>query len=359
MKIVLAYPAGDRSVDGIRDYSQRLVEQLCAEGDDATLIRPRCGRALAALLDRSLPPARPAAALIQYNPFAWGRWGFAPGFLASLALMRLLRRRVRVLVAVHEAYVPLRGLKWTLMGAWQRAQLRLALALAHGGVAMEEWLSNELSYRLPRRPMFHVPVGSNLPDERGARDAARHDLGLAGHLVVATLATGHDTQLIKYVAEAATAAATASPRPVTVLVLGEGACAPAAIAGVESVLVAGYLDQRSLARAIAAADVFLVPFADGASTRRTSLMAALQHAVATVSTCGSSTDGIFSDAGAPLLVDVGDAEGFAQQTARVAANPTLREQVASAGHELYLARFSWPVICAGIRAAIAGPEAGA
>ena len=65
------------------------------------------------------------AVLVQYNPFSYGRWGFAPWLVALTWALRLRRREPRIALMVHEPYVPMITWRSTVMGLWQRAQLRL------------------------------------------------------------------------------------------------------------------------------------------------------------------------------------------------------------------------------------------
>ena len=350
MRIVLAYPAVDQALDGIRDYSRRVAEEMRAEGYDATLIRPRGGLALAVALARALPTARKAAVLVQYSPFSWGRWGFAPGSIASLCVVRVLRPRARLILCVHEAYVPLAGPKQSLIGAWQRVQLRALVALAHAVITVSGRLRDQISRLRPARSVSHVPVGSNLPDERAGRVEARRLWGLEGHMVLATFATGHETQLTDPVARAATATAPCSPSP-TALLLGAGPHSPGQLNGVKTVRP-GYLDPQELARALAAADVFLLAFSDGASTRRTTLIAALQHGLATITTSGPSTEAFLSRSGALLLADAEDPDGFSRQATRLVREETLRASLGEEARRLYEQSFSWPVICVALCNAI-------
>ena len=178
MRIVLAYPTRAAPVDGIRDYARRVAEQFSQQGDDATLLRPRRGVTLPLAMTRMLPRACRCALVVEYNPFAWGRWGVAPSLPIALTCVRLLRPHVRIVLAIHEAYVPMRNLRSALLGGWQRAQIRILLALSHDAIAMTGDLTQKLSHGWPHRVITHVPVGSNLPDERTARSAARSSCGI-------------------------------------------------------------------------------------------------------------------------------------------------------------------------------------
>src|SRR3954452_9714632 len=141
-----------QKVDGIRDYADRLASALAERG-------------LAAEVDDAKDDARAAdIVLVNYNPFSWSRWGFAPRLASSLGAAR--RRGSRIYLVVHESYVPPLTWRWTLMGAWQRRQLRMLHRAAHVVFTPVEPLAEELRHFDPPRSVVYLPVGSNLPDMR-------------------------------------------------------------------------------------------------------------------------------------------------------------------------------------------------
>lgn len=347
-KLILLHPANADRSDAIRDYAVHVVRQLQSEGRDATLLRPRLGRGLGADVVNALPRRGRVALLVQYNPFSWGRWGVAPHLVWALILVRLRRPKVRVVLTIHEAYVPMKNLRWLLMGAWQRVQVRALLAVAHGAVATAGYLAAELSRGWPRCSISHVPVGSNLPDERSSREAARRAAGYEGQLVIATFSGGHPSHLHALVSTAVEAAAGASPNPVVLLLLGSGDVPPAVRSSVERVDIPGYLDESVLAQALSAADLFLAPYEDGATTHRTTLMAALQHGVAVVTTVTRRTELVLREDQAMPFAAPDDSDGFAAKAVNMAMDSRRREQQAAACRRLYERHFAWPVICAGL-----------
>ena len=118
------------------------------------------------------------------------------------------------------------------------------------------------------------------------------------------LGRDHWAWLGDYVVEAANAIA-ASGRPVTLFNLGAEAPPLRGLeAGIE-VLTPGFLDAEIFAARLAATDVFLVPTVDGASTRRGSLMAALQHGLPVLATDGDLTDGVLRREGLRPAADRG------------------------------------------------------
>ncbi len=326
-------------VDGIRDYADRLASGLTEEGLDVEV-------------DHDKPDARPAdVILLNYNPFSYGRWGFAPGLAARLRRAR--RRRSRICLVVHESYVPPLNWRWAAMGAWQRLQLRRVHRCADIIFTPVEPLARELDSLGPKRPVVHLPVGSNLPDMRHCRDSERDRLEIdQDALVIAAFGTDHPSRRIDDVAAAANAAADLGGR---VVVLNLGAGAPPIRSVRESVRLVepGWLDASDVARHLAAADLFVAPFVDGVSTRRTTLMAALQHGVAVVGTDGRLTDDVLRRSSHALtLVPVDDSTRLEDAVRWLAGDPDQRLARGAAGRELYERSFDWPVISATIVAAL-------
>ena len=70
------------------------------------------------------------AVVVQYNPFMYGRWGFAPWLPAALWRARRSRGAPEIALMVHEPYVPMVNWRWALMGLWQRSQLLALYGMA-------------------------------------------------------------------------------------------------------------------------------------------------------------------------------------------------------------------------------------
>jgi glycosyltransferase involved in cell wall biosynthesis len=356
MRIVLVHPANAQRADGIRDYALQLAAQLCREGDDAEVMRPEPGIGLVPALLRAIDRRRPTIVIVQYNPFSWGRWGLAPSLLLALALVRALRPRATVMSAVHEAYVDVEGLRSAAMGAWQRLQIRVVLNLSHGAFAMTEYLARELSVHWPHRAVAQIPVGSNLTDERASRDEARREAGYDGCVVLGTFATGHITQLSEHALRAASAVAAASAEPVVLLLLGTHNGHASSLSGTAHTVMPGFLDAPALARVLSTVDLFLAPFLDGVSARRTTVMAALQHGLPTLTTQTALSDAVLRDASALSAVSPDDVEGFVARAVELVGDPARREQLAQAGRALFEQEFAWRAICAKVRATVAVAE---
>jgi glycosyltransferase involved in cell wall biosynthesis len=356
LRIAIAGRAATGEVDGIRDHAHNLAATLrtragvavrmCERRPDGTWSSDDGGE------DPDLAGAVQGcdALLLQYNPFLYGRWGVAPWLPAQLRALR--RRGVRVAVMVHETAVPLRRMRGTAMGAWQRGQLRAVVACADVAlVSIEPWAARIAAFR-PRRPVRHLPVGSNLPDMRHMRAVSRARLGLGvDDIAVATLSTGHPSHLVEPVREACNALAD-SGWNVTLLRLGAGASPVGGLRDSVRVLRPGRQPLAALAVDLAAADLALMPYVDGVSTRRTGLMAALQHGVAVVGSDGPLTDGSLRESGAVSLVANGSAEAMARGAVGLTADPRAQRRLGGAGRRLYDEHFDWSVIAAALLEAL-------
>ncbi len=171
-------------------------------------------------------------------------------------------------------------------------------------------------------------------------------------LVVCAMGRDHPTWRGDYVVAAANAIASTG-RPLVVLSIGAEAPPLAGLDPSIAIHAPGYLESEELAGMLAASDLFLAPLTDGVSTRRGTLMAALQHALPVVGTVGPLTDAVLAEAGSALeLIDYGDRDRFAEAAVRLAGDPEARAATGAAARELYERNFDWPVIARKLLAAL-------
>jgi glycosyltransferase involved in cell wall biosynthesis len=127
--------------------------------------------------------------------------------------------------------------------------------------------------------------------------------------------------------------------------VGAGVTAPTGLDNRVVTLTTGSVGPEQLASSFAAGDIFLGAFIDGVSTRRTSVMTALQHGMATVATDGVWTDTVFRRSPESIrLVPAGHARRFALEVVRLARSAEDRQALGCAGRSLYERVFDWPVV---------------
>lgn len=349
-RIALVCKETSRPVDGIRDYSFQLAHALRQFEGVSAEVRGRD------VFDTAVDGYD--TLVLQYNPFMYGRWGFAPWLPAAVLRTRRKRRTLEVALMVHEPYVPMVNWRWTLMGLWQRSQL-LALHTVSDVVfaSIEVWAAAFARLR-PRRPTHHLPVGSNLPDMRSRREAARVGLDASEETIVLTaFGTSDPARQFDFVVAAANAVAD-SGLPTILQHLGAGAPVLSGLKRSVRVSEPGCQSAASLAERLAATDVFLAPFVDGVSTRRGTLMAALQHGLPIVATDGHRTDETLRRSDQAIrLAPVARQDLFVEAVRQLAQRPDEREVLGASAHSLYIECFDWPVVAGRLLRLLSSREA--
>ena len=322
---------GGNELNAIDQASRMLAEALVAEGHDAAVVVWTPGRMKRDCAGTDL-------LVLPYNPFMWGRRGFAPRLVRDAFSMRRSHRRPRLALLVHEPYLPARDPRSLVLSIWQRAQLGSLLTLADERFASIEAWARKLSRLWPTR---HLPSGSNVPDARNQRAIVRATLDIDHMFVVASLSTGHPSHLTSYVKAALTRMARLDI-PLAFLQLGAGAADVRVPDGVR-VVRPGAVTAEQLGGLVAAADVLLTPFIDGVSTRRGSFMAGLCQEVAVLGTSGELTDSMLLEEGLEL-VPVGRPDQYADRAAALALDQGALSRSARSGRQLFEREFTWGTI---------------
>lgn len=297
---------------------------------------------------------------IQYQT---GAYSMRPAINLLPWRLRRLPRRPRVVVTAHDLLEPYLFPKAGPLRGWVTRRLladadavvltnEADLARVIGDGSWELGVGGGNS-QLPTPTL--IPIGSNIavaPPAGYARASWRTQLGVAeGETLIAyfgllSRSKGLDTLLD---------ALAALPATTRLLVVGGAATAPADrafAAEIERQVAAFGLGQRvtftghcppaQVSAHLLAADLAALPFRDGASLRRGSLLAALAHGLPTVTT----TPGERLNMPLPAqLVPLGDSAALARALGALAADAGLRARLAEAG-PAFAAQFSWPTIAA-------------
>lgn len=105
----------------------------------------------------------------------------------------------------------------------------------------------------------------------------------------------------------------------------------------------GFVDDATVSAYLQSADAVVLPFADGASYRRGTLMAALGAACAIVTTQPSVPISTFAHAQNMLLTPIGDVPALTDALITLYNNPSLRQHL-KAGASTLAQQFDWRVI---------------
>jgi glycosyltransferase involved in cell wall biosynthesis len=148
----------------------------------------------------------------------------------------------------------------------------------------------------------------------------------------------------------------AADQRLTILLLGTfGAEFRATLGTLSSELSArthatGTLAADNLSSHLSACDLMVQPYPDGASARRSSLIAALAHGRPVLTTIGPATDSCWSDSGAVALLSH-DAAALARGVEDLLADPARRSCYGARAAALYRTRFAPERTIGALRAA--------
>jgi glycosyltransferase involved in cell wall biosynthesis len=102
----------------------------------------------------------------------------------------------------------------------------------------------------------------------------------------------------------------------------------------------GDLDPQSLANHLAACDLLIQPYSEGATSRRGSLIAGLALGVPTVTTLGELSEDFWLPSRAALFAPANDVAAMIELAEAALADVTLREELRARARDLYEARFA-------------------
>jgi glycosyltransferase involved in cell wall biosynthesis len=128
------------------------------------------------------------------------------------------------------------------------------------------------------------------------------------------------------------------------------------IEGVDGARVraSGDLTTASLSCHLQACDLMMQPYPDGASTRRTTLMAALAHGIPVVTTVGRLSEPFWRSTPAIAAVPAGDTAAMTRVVAALVRQPDQRRRLGAAGRTTYEARFGLSRVIDALRADTCG-----
>jgi glycosyltransferase involved in cell wall biosynthesis len=349
---------------GVGDYTAQLAGALALQGDEVHVwhpegagvppevpgveshplpghFGPRALARLSAWLDRSPGPRR---LLVQYVP---GAFGWRSMNLLFCLWLYTRRRRETIWAMFHEvAYPFVSGQPWRrqLLACVHRTMAWLVARSARRCfVSIPSWEPRLRGLAGEGAPIEWVPIPSNLPlrpdpvavSAARARYAPRRGQTLLGHF-----GTFGD-HIAPLVAEAFPLMLADRPDRTGLLVGRRGESVAEEVLRHHPELrgrlfATGSLEPDEVSAHLAACDLLVQPYPDGASSRRTSLMAGLALGVPTVSTQGDLTEPIWRQEGLIGLAPAGSGPALAGAAEALLSGPPERlRRLGKRGREGY------------------------
>lgn len=391
---------------GVGDYTQRLAQELSKPGYNVTVITATDGQWMCHAINSGT--STPLADVPLGSPsLPWG-WRCWRSITAALASVRPNLLHIQYQTGAYAMHPAINLLPWHLHGLsgsppvvvtfhdllepylfpkagplrrWVTLRLAAdAAAVITTNPADAQQLAHYQRTRqtqgrpatlaaLLRPPRLHaapaiIPIGSNIPVapppsyERATWRSAlgvRPDELLVAYFGLLSPSKGLDLLLAAF-------ADLQPDLPVRLLVVGGASTAPqdrayaATIAAqiarlglYDRVHITGQVDAATVSAHLLAADCVALPFRDGASFRRGSLLAALSHGCTIVTTEPSNRQNDHAagtrleDGMNVLLIPPDNSAALATALRRLAADPVLRTRLGHAAHRLG-EQFSWSAI---------------
>ena len=353
-------------VGGVSDYTRQVAEGLARMGDEVHVWCPRAGEPsrvrgvqihpeLGAIRPRDLrrlddllePFPAPRRLLVQWVPHGFGYHSMNVWFCLWLA--KRAWRGDEIELMIHEPYLEFRRgpVRHALMACVHRLMTIVLL-----GAARKVWISIPAWERLLRPyalgrtvPMQWLPVPGCVAERSAASAAAvrlkyvadgQHLIGHFGSYGGAI--TSLLFERLPHIMEG-----TVTP---SLLLLGAGserfreALVERHPSWSARVHAAGYLSASDLGAHIAACDLFVQPYPDGITSRRTSAMACLSRGRPVVTTSGHLTESLWAETRAVEIADVSDSAAFTSSVVSLLAHAHARAELGARGQRVYAERFS-------------------
>ena len=317
---------------------------------------------LARALDRE---PTPRVLLLQYAPNALGSRGMN---MAACLWLLIRSRRDEVRVMFHEPYFyfGVRHLHRNVLAVVQRLMAVVLLGASRlvylSSGTWERYLSHYMW--LGGRQLMWLPIPATVPrcDDDVAVRRCRAELSGGDSAVRVIGHFGTYGAHVRPLLESCFTELAGLDSRLRFACLGRNSSAfvaslDARVPGLRGRVVAsGGVESRQVAARLRACDVVVQPFADGVTTRRTSLMASLVNGCPTVTTVGSLTEPIWVEEDGVAVARVGDAAGLASRVLELLADDARRLALGRAGADLYDRRFALRHVVRQLTTASAGPR---
>jgi glycosyltransferase involved in cell wall biosynthesis len=370
MRILVVSGAAPNSHDAVGDFAWLLARQL-ASGHRLSFLSPETigmsdtserdgiftvgiprgwGIRAARRVVQEAIRFNPDVVLAHFVPQLFGWNGAKPVF--AMLLRHLKKRGFPIITIAHEFSAPFGpSIKLAMWATIHRLLFRVVVNASRTIILTNLARVETIRRIFPRRggDIYQVPVGCTVQiDHRDSPDAAsrRAECGVAvDEFLVVTFGSALESTA-RSICELLNVLSS-EDRPVHCLIIGKSGTTlrDKLIASKVSrcrITATGAVSTEFASVVLSMSDLYLALFPDGASTRRTSLMAGLAHGVPTVSNKGALTEEILASSGAIFMMN--GRETDTEDLRRLAGSMERRRELGARGRRLFEDHFSWATI---------------
>jgi glycosyltransferase involved in cell wall biosynthesis len=329
------------------------AERAGAEAGDVTVHRSagRWSRAdlACACLDELLDAfPQPRRLLVQYTPSAWGYKGTNLGFCRWLGRRRGIGDEIWTMI--HESAYPWRlidkpsrlvlaAIHRVMLRALLRASARVYYSNCAHGARLKV-------YAPARQPMIWLPVPSNVPvvaDPEGAAGLRRR-LAPAGQMILGNFGTFGDGPC-RNLRRTLPPLLLGHPERIGLLLGRNGGRLEAELRAKHPelagrLIATGGLAPEAVSLHLQACDVLVMPYEDGVSTRRGTVMAGLAHGRPIATNLGPNSEPIWAESGCVAAAPGVDYAAVVRVAESLLADPGARDRLGAAARAVYDRHFA-------------------
>lgn len=345
---------------GVSDFCREIAAGLASRGTDVHVWSPAPAgpspaitvhalaagysagglRALSKALDAQPAPRR---LFVQWVPHGYGYKSLNLPF--CLWVWNRSRRGDDVQLMVHEPFLPFALTRFRQSAGAVAHRLMLMVLLRAAGrvfVSTPSFVPRIRPFGPSGMSCTWLPIPSPVPGRVDAALVPERREGLAGAAPVVGY-FGTSSPLVAEVLAAVLRGVVERRPGVKLLLVGRGTDALAAALGryaetVAAVVAHGERPAAEVAALLRCCDVFVQPYPDGVTARRTTLMALLDHGCAVVASASDQTEPWWD--GALELTPVGDVRRMVDAAVALLDSPERRARLSAAARRMYAERFA-------------------
>ena len=247
-----------------------------------------------------------------------------------------------VVLTVHEYWPPLNGtIRRAVVRLLFRRMLRACIRRSSTVVTTQEWSAHELASLARGHRIQTIPVGSSIP-RAGTPTSARP----AGFRLVLF---GQPAAMHSPTIEALGAWLSWAPSEVSLTWLGRSTdemrrAGDSLGLPANRVTYLGRLPAAEVSAVLESSRIGLAPYADGASTRRTTFVALLEHRLPIVALDGITTSDWMRESGACVWVPEGEPARFKDALSELLNDLPRQSALSARAGDVFDERLAWPRI---------------
>jgi len=294
---------------------------------------------------------------IQISHFAYSKRGINLWIYLMPLFLRLFSS-TKIVSTVHEPFIPFYlSFKLILLSIFQRITIFFACNFSHRVVVVAERWRNVLKRAGVFKKIEFIPVGANIPYREFSNEEKlkiRKTLGAnENSYIIGSFGTLHVSKNFQWILDALK---NLNEKGFEYRFIWIGGNLKDEKIGQlkkeintfgldDKIIFTGYLESEEIQRFLSIVDIFIAPYIDGVSGRRTTVITAMQYGLPIVTTKSEFTERIFLDGVNIKLVDKdADSYNFSQNIQLLLIDIELRHKISEGAVRTYREKFCWDII---------------